>query len=44
VATILTAIPKRGAVLWLWQSDFFRASMFIVYSIKFGAVVADGEG
>jgi hypothetical protein len=37
VTSILVAIPKHGAVLWLWQTNFFQASMFIIFSTKFGA-------
>jgi hypothetical protein len=43
VVSILTAIPKRGAVIWLWQADFFQTSMFVVSSTKFGATSAGGE-
>jgi hypothetical protein len=43
VASILATILKCGAVLWLWQADFFQTSMFVVSSTKFRAAAADGE-
>jgi hypothetical protein len=37
VASILAMIPKRGAVLWLWQADFsfgLQCSSFLQQSLE----------